>query len=218
MPKPINMNYHWNLHFSLFQTMLNYIPTNWISVSLYMQWHQNHKLSVILSNLKEASKFSIKQFQAPQIRIEHKPHQFKSRKQKRKQIWRERENGPECRESKERAARPSRIGRRRRWCNWEQESPSYSSVSLREAAETKTEAEEEEEEKKKNWDRSGGLGSRCRRRRLQPFPLPPHPPSGSCTETGSTLTRSSPPWTRTLTRLRWVTTASHSRYFRYWEF
>ena len=107
---------------------------------------------------------------------------------------RERENGPECRESKERAARPSRIGRRRRWCNWEQESPNYNSVSLREEAETETKTEEEE--KKKNWDRSGGLGrgSRCRRRRLQPFPLPPHRPSGSCTETGSTLTRSSPPW------------------------
>ena len=35
-------------------------------------------------NLKEASEFSIKQFQAPQIRIEHKPHQFKSHKQKTK--------------------------------------------------------------------------------------------------------------------------------------
>lgn len=95
------MTYHWNLHFSLFkQCCIIYlliehlvydkpnIPLR-ISISLYVQWHQNQRHSKSQTpcnslNLKEASEFSIKQFQAPQIRIEHKPHQFKSHKQKTK--------------------------------------------------------------------------------------------------------------------------------------
>lgn len=59
------MTYHWNLHFSLFkQCCIIYlliehlvydkpnIPLR-ISISLYVQWHQNHKLPVILSILKK---------------------------------------------------------------------------------------------------------------------------------------------------------------------
>lgn len=54
-------------------------------------------------------------------------------------------------------------------------------------------------EMEKNWDRSDGVGA-SGTRPLPPFPLRPLS-SGSCTEPGSTLSPSSPPWLGTMVRL-----------------